>query len=172
MAADGQVLIDTKMNTDGIETGTDKVRQSMDRMAVALKNANKDVLEFMDNYEKGLTGSAGKTNEFKQELNSLEKQLKDMEGRGLYFGDEEYDDAYLKLQKAEQVLKDYKKELTSPTPNANPFGLDTISGKVLNLEMQLRKLIEAGKGLGDEKYDKLYHDLAVAKGLLLFLYGA
>ena len=49
------------------------------------------------------------TNDYKREIESLSKALKDMEQDGMYFGDEDYDNTYIKLQKVTQALKDYKK---------------------------------------------------------------
>ena len=91
------------------------------------------------------------------------EKIKELEGNGLYFGDEEFDKAYLDLQKVKQALKDYKKELVSPTPNANPFGLNTMQGQIVDLQNRLKKLTDSGKGLGDAQYDEVYVKLAKAK---------
>lgn len=159
MAADGSIIIDTKINSDGITAGTKDVQDGVDRMALALKNANKEILEFVDDYEKGLNQSAASTNEFRKQIESLKKQLKGMESQGLYFGDEDYDNTYLKLQKVQQALKDYKKELVSPTPNALSFDSSTLEGQIERLSNQLIKLREQGKGFGDETFDSAYKSL-------------
>ena len=42
---------------------------------------------------------------------------------------------------------------------ANPFGLDTLAGKLREAELELEHLKNAGKGLGDADYDKAYQKL-------------
>ena len=124
---------------------------------------DKSAMEFVEQYGQQAEQSGEKVNEFRQEIDGLKGQMKQLESQGMYFGDEEYDKAYLKLQKVEQALKDYKKELVSPTLDANPFGTDSMSGKILDLQTRMQKLAESGKGLGDAEYDKLYRKLAIAK---------
>lgn len=46
-------------------------------------------------------------------IDTYRDAITSMEGKGLYFGDQEYDEAYRELSSMEQKLKDYKKELTS-----------------------------------------------------------
>lgn len=104
---------------------------------------------------------ANKTvNELRQNIERLKAELKSLEKSGKWWGDEEYDKAALKLEQMQQAAKDYKSELFSPAPDANPFGLDTLAGKVREAEIELNKLSEAGKGLGDAEYDQAYKKLA------------
>lgn len=127
---------------------------------------DKAAVDFVNQYVKGAEKAVQSTNEFKNEIGRLKEKLKELEGNGLYFGDEEYDETYLKLQKISQALKDYKKELTSPTPDANPFGLNTMSGQIVDLQSKLQKLIDTGKNFGDEEFDKAYLDLQKVKQAL------
>lgn len=159
MAADGSIIIDTKINSDGITAGAKDIQDGVDRMALALKNANKEILKFIDDYEKGLNQSTASTNEFRKQIESLKKQLKSMESKGLYFGNEDYDNIYLQLQKVQQALKDYKKELVSPTPDAMSFDSSSLEGQIERLSNKLVKLREQGKGFGDETFDSAYKSL-------------
>lgn len=127
---------------------------------------DKAAVDFVNQYVKGAEKAVQSTNEFKNEIGRLKEKIKELEGNGLYFGDEEYDETYLKLQKVSQALKDYKKELTSPTPNANPFGLNTMSGQIVDLQSKLQKLIDTGRNFGDEEFDKAYLDLQKVKQAL------
>ena len=140
MAADGSIIIDTKINSDGITAGAKDIQDGVDRMALALKNANKEILKFIDDYEKGLNQSTASTNEFRKQIESLKNSLKSMESKGLYFGDEDYDNTYLQLQKVQQALKDYKKELVSPTPDAMSFDSSSLEGQIERLSNKLVKL--------------------------------
>ena len=127
---------------------------------------DKAAVDFVNQYVKGAEKAVQSTNEFKNEIERLKEKIKELEGNGLYFGDEEYDEIYLKLQKVSQALKDYKKELTSPTPNANPFGINTMSGQIVDLQSKLQKLIDTGRNFGDEEFDKAYLDLQKVKQAL------
>lgn len=148
-------------NEDMINTSASERSVSVDNPEVY--GYDKAAMEFIEQYGKKMADVGHRANEFRQEIELLQGQIKQLESQGLYFGDEEYDEAYLKLQKIEQALKDYKKELTSPTPDANPFGTDTIAGRVLDLQIQLQKLEESGKSLGNAEYDELCRKLAIAR---------
>lgn len=116
--------------------------------------------EVMDAIDNNLSGTQDHVNELKSSIEALKAEMKTMERSGKWFGDEEYDKAAVKLAQMQQAAKDYKSELYSPAPNANPFGLDTIAGKVRQAEIELNRLSEAGKGLGDADYDQAYQKLS------------
>lgn len=122
--------------------------------------------EFVDNYGTSMEIAEQHTNEFKQEINTLEAKLKELESQGMYFGDEEYDEAYLKLAKVKQALADYKKEMLSPTPDAIIFPADSLMGKISQLKKELAELNAQKKTFGDETYDRTYQALAQAENEL------
>ena len=93
------------------------------------------------------------TNELKQQVETLKEQLKELEGKGQWFGDSEYDEKYLQYQKLLQAVKDYKREIVSPTPDAKLFDSSTLEGQIEKLTGDLMKLRNSGKGFGDETFD-------------------
>lgn len=121
-----------------------------------------NILDWIDGFE----NSTNQVNEFKGEISSLTKQLEDMENKGLYFGDEEFDNAYLKLEKVKQALKDYKKELVSPTPDALKVDTSTLEGQIQKLSETLYRLREQGQSFGNEEYDKTAQSLKRAQDAL------
>lgn len=123
------------------------------------------VQEFVDKYVSGMGDAEQSTNEFKKEIESLSNQLKDMESQGLYFGDDEYDEIYLKLEKIKQALIDYKKELTNPTESPK-LDDSTMEGQVDALKRKLRQLSDQGKTFGDDVYDSAYKALKKAESEL------
>ena len=129
------------------------------------EDMSKEARKFVDEYDAGIGKAEESTNEFKREISSLSKQIKDMESQGLYLGDEQYDETYLKLAKVKQALADYKKELTSPaeTPKINKSSLE---GQVDALKKKLDQLSYAGKTFGDELYDSTYVALNKAQSQL------
>ena len=111
---------------------------------------NKEAMDFIENYR----GSSDAVNEMKRALEEARSAVKSLEGQGKWFGDEEYDAAIAKLDRINSDIKQYKKEISSPPPAANPFGLDTIAGKIREAELALQSLETAGKGLGSADYDE------------------
>ena len=93
------------------------------------------------------------TNELKQQVETLKEQLKELEGKGQWFGDSEYDEKYLQYQKLLQAAKDYKREIVSPTPDAKMFNSSTLEGQIEKLSGDLMRLRNSGKGFGDETFD-------------------
>lgn len=156
LQADGTIVIDTKIKTDGAQAGAEDIKNTFRKIADTIGSYDKSVQEYVDNYVTNMETATKSNNEFLREIETLKKNLKDLEGKGLYFGDEEYDNAYLKLQKVQQALKDYKKELISPTPNALPFDISTFEGQIDKLALDLQRLKDRGKTFGDETFDSTY----------------
>jgi hypothetical protein len=115
-----------------------------------------EVQEFVDNYVKNMEKASESTNEFKSEIESLSGQLKQMESQGLYFGDEEYDNAFLKLAKVKQALSDYKKEMLSPTEIPVKFDMNSFEGQKQQLKAKLAELGSQGISIGNPDYDSTY----------------
>lgn len=163
MQADGTILIDTKINSEGVESGTKEINASFKRTAESLQYNTKAIQKFVDEYADGLSKTAESSNEFLRTIQKLENQLKELESQGIYFGDEEYDNAYLKLEQIKQALKDYKHELVSPTPDAMIFDSSSMEGQIERLTSKLASLREQGKGFGDEAFDSAYKNLMKAQ---------
>lgn len=120
---------------------------------------NQEVIDFVENYSQ----ASQVVNEMKRALEEAKAAVKDLEAQGKWFGDEDYDRAAEKLNRIVSDIKQYKKELTSPTQAANPFGLDTYAGKIREAELALQALKNAGKGLGSKEFDEAYRKLALLK---------
>lgn len=125
-----------------------------------LEDAGVSTEEF---FKKEKAAANNYTNELKAALEKAKETLDGLEGQGFWWGDEEYEKAAKEVARLENAAKLAKKEVLSPEPDANPFGLDTMSGKIVDLEIQLRKLVDTGKGLGDPAYDEVYRKFALAK---------
>ena len=116
----------------------------------------------MEQYVQKAREAGKRTNEFREEIGGLQARLKQLEGQGYYFGDEEYDNAFLKLAKVKQALADYKKEMLNPASDSGARELMELkaSAEVSNKEIveltsrleELRarqvELGRAGVGLG------------------------
>lgn len=120
---------------------------------------NQEAMDFIENYH----GASQAVNEMKQALEDAKAVVKDLESQGKWFGDEDYDKAAAALDRVVSNIKQYKKELNSPTQAANPFELDTYAGKIREAELSLQALENAGKGLGSKEFDEAYRKLALLK---------
>lgn len=165
--ADGYVIIDTEIKTDGAQQGAkdlhnimQRVTDSAKKLSSGMEGYSKEAMQFIEDY---VNGASKGNNEMLRGIEEAKKTIKSLEEQGFFLGDESYDKAVLNYEKLTKAAKEYRQELLSPTPDANPFGLDTLSGKVMDLQLQLKRFIDAGKGLGDPAYDEIYRKLALAK---------
>lgn len=122
---------------------------------------------FVDEYAQGVEQADSHTNEFKQTIGELQAKIKELESNGFYFGDDEYDDAYMALAKVKNALSDYKKEMLSPAPDAAvPVDTESFQGKVDALKRQMKEMEQQGKTFGDPLYDSVYQALNKAQAQL------
>lgn len=118
---------------------------------------DKDAVEFVNKYGSGVTIAEQKTNELYQQIKQLQASLKEMEKQGIWFGDDAFDEAYIKLAELKKQAADYKIDLVSPIDNS------TLDGQIEALKKKLLELKDLGKGLGDADYDAIYVQLTRAK---------
>ncbi len=151
--ADGTIVIDTAIRKDGLDAGINEIEQALDGASAQFHDYGDSVQKFIDDYMNGAGQASRYTNELKQQVETLKEQLKGLEGKGQWFGDSEYDEKYLQYQKLLQAVKDYKKEIVSPTPDAKLFNSSTLEGQIEKLTGDLVRLRNSGKGFGDETFD-------------------
>lgn len=132
----------------------------------ALYGYNQEAIKFVEEYGQAAGKAEKEVNEFKAEIGALSAKMKELESQGMYFGDEEYDETYIKLAKVKQALADYKKEMLSPTPDVVSFPADSIQGQVERLKKSLNELEAQGKTFGDNLYDSTYQALNKAQSQL------
>lgn len=130
---------------------------------------DRSAIDFVENYGKETQEAQKHVNEFRQEISFLQSQMKQMEAHGMWFGDEEYDTAFLKISRVNQDLRDYKKELLSPTTNGGNIARDAqiASEEVVHLTQRLKELKarqseleNAGVGLGYQEYDSNVQEIS------------
>lgn len=151
--ADGTIVIDTVIRKDGFDAGINEIEQALDGASAQFHDYGDSVQKFIDDYMNGAGQASRYTNELKQQVETLKEQLKELEGKGQWFGDSEYDEKYLQYQKLLQAAKDYKREIVSPTPDAKMFNSSTLEGQIEKLSGDLMRLRNSGKGFGDETFD-------------------
>lgn len=123
---------------------------------------DQSVIDFVENYGKEAEEAKKHVNEFEQEITSLQNQMKKMESQGMWFGDEEYDEAFLKLSRVKQALADYKHEILSPTPDVEvKVKLDSglFKAQKERLLAELKEMESHGASFGNADYDQKYATL-------------
>ena len=98
--------------------------------------------------------AAESSNYFKRELEKYQQTLKELEGKGLYFGDEEYDRAYAAMERLKGVLKVYKSEVEQSTDSQGKF-----TSQIAQLKSEIASMEREGMGLGTPEYDQAIIDL-------------
>lgn len=118
---------------------------------------DKAAVDFVNQYNSGVTVAGEKTNELYQQIKVLQASLKEMEKQGIWFGDDAFDETYIKLAELKKQAADYKIDLVSPIDNS------TLDGQIEALKKKLMELKDLGKGLGDADYNDVYVQLTRAK---------
>lgn len=177
--------IDTKAVVKQFETLDDVVERAMSKIASAATSTtgadaaadrsvtipkssmgyDRSAIEAIENYSAGIDDATQGINEMLAALKAAEEEVKRLEGVGKFFGDAEYDDAVLKLQKVKADVVSYKRELAD-APRAE--FLDRIAQsaqvadqKIVDLKLELdslkarqQNLSAAGITYGYEEFDR------------------
>lgn len=130
--ADGTVLIDTKINTDGAKTGTREMENTLVSLKDSLKllpKSFKDLPLIMQtafsSASKSIKSMSPKVRNLQDEIDKYTDALYYAEKAGYGLGDAPYNKAYKGLQKAKKAAEEYKKKLLgvdSSQKNANKSG--------------------------------------------------
>lgn len=164
--SDGSITISVNLDSDGAKKDLADIEKSCRRASNTVEQIgkkanpnwgyNKEMLAYVKECEKRAESSSKATNEMKKALEEAQAEVAKLEGEGKWFGDADYDDAVDKLNRIKGDIAEYKKSISVPPKKANPFGLDTLAGKLKDAEISLKRLESAGKGLGNDDYDKAY----------------
>lgn len=137
----------TMLNTGRVPKSA---KYSVDASAESLKES----LEQVNRAESAVQGFAGKIAEAKAQLASIEKSGKSL-------GTDEWDEAYIALQKVVTEAKAYKAAL-----NERANGLETdikstdsLDVKLQKLKVDLKQLKADGFGFGDKAFDETYREI-------------
>lgn len=150
--ADGTVLINTKINTDGVKEGTADIQKTVVGVKDSLKLLPK-AFKDLPNIVKHSVSSASK---FIQNLSPQFRNLQDeidrytdalyyAERAGYGLGDAPYDEAYAGLQKAKRAAEDYKKQLLGIDDNQKKT---TKSGNKMNKSLKNTEKSAKGARMG------------------------
>ena len=120
--------------------------------------------QFVNAYVSGAQEATQHTSELLAALQVAQQKVADLKAQGFFWDDEEYQQAQQELQAVKDKITQIKQEtLNGPTVD-NPFGMNTLAGKVREAELELQRLIAEGRGLGNADYDRAYAKLAKLRG--------
>lgn len=163
---DGSVTIDTRIDTDAFDMGIEKIEKALsntgklcDETADRIKNAysmpsNKEVTSFIDEYAEGMKSG---NNKLLSQIQETKAKLKEMEAGGFYFGDDNYDETYIKLQQLNSELQKYRATLVDAATNKDE-GFSNLNRDIEEARQRLSELSAKGMGFGNAEYDKAYTD--------------
>lgn len=118
LQADGTIVIDTKIKTDGAKVGTEDIKRTLSSTMDYIKllpQAFKDIPSIakyaFSSVAKSVKQSSPKLRSLQDEIDRYTDALHYAEQAGYGLGDAPYDEAYKGLHKAKQAAEAYKKQL-------------------------------------------------------------
>lgn len=149
-----KIPIDRGENTEAPAVGTEQRTAQVDPSSMGY---DQSAIDFIDRYAQGVENADQETNKLYSQIKQLQSSLKEMEKQGIWFGDDAFDEAYIKLSELKKEAADYKINLIDPVDET------TMEGQIEALKQKLLELKGLGLGFGDSEYDETYRKLAVAK---------
>lgn len=140
LQADGTIVIDTKIKTDGAKVGTEDIKRALSSTMDYIKllpQAFKDIPSIakyaFSSVAKSVKQSSPKLRSLQDEIDRYTDALHYAEQAGYGLGDAPYDEAYKGLHKARQAAEAYKKQL---------LGVDKTQKKAGNTEKKFNKSLK------------------------------
>lgn len=175
MAADGRVLIDTKIDTTGIVTGEKEIRSAIQNMASSLSGLSKSVI-------KSFSDSVDSVDSLNEELKTTSSQIKSLDGEKIDikvegldnagdFSDVEEKPEFIPLTgagddlnaKALKYMEEYEskaKESGKAAEESIKKTRTTLLSFLSEAKSELKELSVQGFGPGDEEYDSTAQKVA------------
>ena len=165
-AKDAMEMIEADGNAFTLGSKTQEAAADMERLVAEetkLANMNNRLQTSYDSLKETFSEYSGElSNSYRKAIRDVEKEMGELEKQGLFFGDEDYDVAYIEWQRLIDKVKAYKQELATLS-KVNPFDTNTIEGKLREAENELAIMKSSGRGLGDKKYDAQIKKVATLK---------
>lgn len=144
LQADGTIVIDTKIKTDGAKVGTEDIKRALSSTMDYIKllpQAFKDIPSIakyaFSSVAKSVKQSSPKLRSLQDEIDRYTDALYYAQQAGYGLGDAPYDKAYKGLHKAKQAAEAYKKQLLGvdktqkkASNTGNKFNKETVSSFV------------------------------------------
>ena len=165
-AKDAMEMIEADGEAFTLGYETQEAAADMERLIAEetkLANMNNRLRTSYDSIKETFSEYSGElSNSYRKAIRDVEKEMGELEKQGLFFGDEDYDAAYIEWQRLIDKVKAYKQELATLS-KVNPFDTNTIEGKLREAENELAIMKSSGRGLGDKEYDAQIKKVATLK---------
>lgn len=157
-----------RWNTPQSGTDANKNQNIAQNVEKSLKSIPETAKYSVEQAEKSLNEAIAKVHNaetnvenYSQKIAQARANLKNVEVTGKGMGTDEWDRAYIALQKVVAEAEQYKKNLNERATGIDTDikETDTLDTKVLKLREDLRQLKSDGFGFGDTAFDKAYQEL-------------
>lgn len=166
--------LETKLNSmsatmqSSFNINAENTTQQLESVNAGVNNLSENIRNSMgsgDVIEQYMNRNEKAANKWLKEMNQLKQSLKDMEAQGIYAGDDEYDETYIRLVQLTDQVNKYKKTLVDAAINQDE-GFENLQRDIENAKAKLQELSARGMGAGNEEYDQAYKELLKANSEL------
>lgn len=152
-------------NTGSTQNITENIEKSLKSIPETAKYSVEQAQKSLNEAISKVQNAQTNVEDFSQRISQARANLKNVEVSGKGMGTDEWDRAYIALQKVVSEAKQYKAALNERATgiNADISETDSLDTKVNKLREDLKQLKADGFGFGDTAFDKTYQQLNQAE---------
>lgn len=152
-------------NTGSTQNITENIEKSLKSIPEAAKYSVEQAQKSLNEAISKVQNAQTNVEDFSQRISQARANLKNVEVSGKGMGTDEWDRAYIALQKVVSEAKQYKATLNERATGINTdiSETDSLDTKVNKLREDLKQLKADGFGFGDTAFDKTYQQLNEAE---------
>lgn len=152
-------------NTGSTQNITENIEKSLKSVPETAKYSVEQAQKSLNEAISKVQNAQTNVEDFSQRISQARANLKNVEASGKGMGTDEWDRAYIALQKVVAEAKQYKAALNERATGINTdiSETDSLDTKVNKLREDLKQLKADGFGFGDTAFDKTYQQLNQAE---------
>lgn len=152
-------------NTGSTQNITENIEKSLKSIPETAKYSVEQAQKSLNEAISKVQNAQTNVEDFSQRISQARANLKNVEASGKGMGTDEWDRAYIALQKVVSEAKQYKAALNERATGINTdiSETDSLDTKVNKLREDLKQLKADGFGFGDTAFDKTYQQLNQAE---------
>ena len=152
-------------NTGSTQNITENIEKSLKSIPETAKYSVEQAQKSLNEAISKVQNAQTNVEDFSQRISQARANLKNVEVSGKGMGTDEWDRAYIALQKVVSEAKQYKSALNERATGINTdiSETDSLDTKVNKLREDLKQLKADGFGFGDTTFDKTYQQLNQAE---------
>lgn len=161
MAADGSIIIDTKINTDGIHAGENKLKSSMKKLEASINGLGEQSKASLQKQMLSLSRLADRYDQQARKVESLKQKLSELSKQKIET--EEYKKIGSEIQKAETKLDSFYEKLRKLESQEGMVGKDAFENMQKEYEHKQLEVQNAKIAKDTVPKDNEYHDFLKIK---------